>query len=115
MPKEQPENVRAVVEAFKALFGANVRPFGNPVVAGVSDGAEGVQWNAGIRDHEEAFLGVNLEGVEYRGFPVSSLIRRELQAPTLVEHATTIPNCHEIELSWRRDAWQFAARPCINE
>ena len=63
--------------AFTATFGIAGRPFGAPNGrwVGVSDDAKGVQWNAPL-DQEQgvAMLGVNLEGMEYKSWPIARLI-----------------------------------------
>ncbi|MDE2795442.1 MAG: hypothetical protein OXL34_11540 [Gemmatimonadota bacterium] len=51
-------------------------------ILGVSDGIEGVQWNAGCRARDgTVWLGVNLEGIKYDDWPVARLIERELSRP----------------------------------
>ena len=53
------------------------RPFGTPRgrYQGVSDNAEGVQWNAGVdREQGSSWLGVNLEGMAYDDWPIARLI-----------------------------------------
>ena len=54
--------------------------FGSPSrgVLGISDGNEGVQWNAGYRPGDGFVrLGVNLEGMRYDDWPVARLIEQE--------------------------------------
>ena len=74
-----------LLKAFGVKFNIDPRSFGQrgKQSYGASDGVEGVQWNLGIK-HEtgDAWLGVNLEGKEYAGWPVATLIRSELDNPT---------------------------------
>src|SRR5689334_6111475 len=68
-------------EAFINSFGPRCEPFGKQStwIGGVSDGAEGVQWNASFDPRDERqWVSVNLEGIEYNDWPVARLIRREL-------------------------------------
>ncbi|MDE0234381.1 MAG: hypothetical protein OXM62_05190 [bacterium] len=52
---------------------------------GISDGNEGVQWNAGYYSHDGAvWLGVNLEGMKYDDWPVARLIEREISRPLIL-------------------------------
>ena len=54
---------------FRNVFGCRGREFGSLSrgVLGVSDGNEGVQWNAGYYPRDGAvWLGVNLDGYEVR-------------------------------------------------
>jgi hypothetical protein len=77
-------------KAFTETFGQPCQPFGkrSTWIGGVSDGAPGVQWNASYdpRDRRQ-WVSVNLEGLEYEGWPVSRLIRRELADPKLLSVA----------------------------
>jgi hypothetical protein len=112
-----PEGDR-LTAAFKTTFGAAPRPFGtrSMPVGGVSDGAEGVQWNAKYdpRDRRQ-WASVNLEGMKYSGWPVARLIQRELRHPTLPALAARAGDPEGIEVRWRRDYWQASARPRILE
>ena len=72
------ERAGVVTDRFKDLFECAGRRFGSrPLgVLGVSDGVEGVQWNAWYSQREEtAWLGVNLEGKEYEDWPVRTTHR----------------------------------------
>jgi hypothetical protein len=75
-----------------------------------------VQWNASYdpRDRRQ-WVSVNLEGLEYEGWPVSRLIRRELASPRLLAVAEEKTVGLDIEVRWRRDYWQVQARPPIVE
>lgn len=104
--------------AFEQVVGGEPRPFGSSStrIGGVSDGNEGVQWNAGIHPDEEwRWVGVNLEGMEYSEWPVERLIRRELESPTLPGLARMVEDASLTEVIWRRDYWQAASRPKILE
>jgi hypothetical protein len=105
-------------KAFIAVFGEAHRPFGSRArrIGGFSDGNEGVQWNAGYNpDTGEAWVGVNLEGMEYRGWPVARLIQRELQTPMLPNLIRQVQSADSVVVRWRRDYWQAASRPSIDE
>ena len=96
--------------AFKSTFRIEGRPFGmsGSRWVGVSDDAKGVQWNAPL-DQEEGIviLGVNLEGMEYQGWPIARFIERELAQPMLTNMTADFG---DIVVSLMRDAWQAAAR-----
>ena len=104
---------------FRDVFGCRGREFGSLSrgVLGISDGNEGVQWNAGFYPHEGAFwLGVNLEGMKYDGWPVARLIERELSRPLLLaRYRPRVPRPDRVTVTWARDAWQYSARPSIRE
>ena len=105
---------RQVAGLFVRLFGCDGRPFGSKSLhqRGVSDGVEGVQWNAGCyADEETAWLGVNLEGMKYDDWPVSRLIERELSHPLLLkEYRPRVALPGKVRVTWTRDAWQAAIR-----
>jgi hypothetical protein len=105
-------------KAFIGTFGERHRPFGNRANArgGLSDGNEGVQWNAGIDPrNDRRWAGVNLEGMKYKGWPVARLIERELRAPTLPALIQRMEEADAAEVHWTRDYWQVSARPRIVE
>lgn len=107
-----------LIRAFTQVFGASNRPFGkrSAQAGGLSDGVEGVQWNAGYdRRSRELWVGVNLEGMRYTGWPVARLIRRELMQPTLPALGRSIAAAASIDVAWRRDFWQYTARLTIEE
>lgn len=109
-------DVEYLVSAFRSVFNVQPRPFGRSRARwqGVSDDARGVQWNAGVdRDEGTIWLGVNLEGMEYDGWPVARLIERELRRPVLLSLASS--DAPHVRLEWSRDAWQASARPPIRE
>jgi hypothetical protein len=104
-------------EAFIRVFGEVYRPFGNRGrVSGLSDGNQGVQWNAGYDPRNgRRWVGVNLEGMQYQDWPVAKLIRRELRRPTLPDLVQRLDATDPVEVRWRRDYWQAASRPPIEE
>ena len=111
-------NLHLLATAFNAVFRVSGRPFGTPHARyeGVSDDARGVQWNAGVdRERGVAWLGVNLEGMAYDGWPIARFIERELDRPTLPDLCGKSPEVGTITTSWTRDAWQAAARLPIAE
>ncbi len=104
--------------AFSRVFGSRWAPFGSPAlkVGGLSDGREGVQWNVALDPQDgRKWVGVNLEGMEYDDWPVARLIRRELREPRLFELLREHAGLAAVRLLWRRDYWQAAARPEIEE
>jgi hypothetical protein len=104
--------------AFTKVFGSRYESFGSPSLqaGGLSDGKKGVQWHVGYDPRDGVrFAGVNLEGMQYDGWPVARLIERELKAPTLVELVQREKNLGDVTLQWRRDYWQKQARPEIVE
>ena len=84
---------------------------------GISDGREGVQWNAAyFRSQQTASLGVNLEGMKYDDWPVARLIERELSQPLLLtEYRARVARPEMVTVRWHRDAWQAAIRVPIKE
>lgn len=83
---------------------------------GYSDGVHGVQWNIAIyRDSSEIYLGVNLEGMKYSGWPIATFIQSEMAQPTLEEIKAEIEKPDRIRLTLSRDAWQGPSRPDIVE
>lgn len=109
----------AVIRLFREVFQCEGRRFGGPSqrVVGISDGLEGVQWNAGYCQREEtAWLGVNLEGMRYDDWPVARLIEREIADPLLLtEYRARVERPDLVTASWKRDAWQVRSRLPIRE
>ena len=109
----------ALKSCFRDVFGCRGRDFGSLSrgVLGISDGNEGVQWNAGYypRD-DEVWLGVNLEGMKYDDWPVARLIEREISRPLLLTgYRRKVARPDRVTVIWARDAWQYAARRRIKE
>jgi hypothetical protein len=105
-------------KAFADVFRAQPRPFGkrSTHIGGVSDGNAGVQWNAGYDPRDgRRWLGVNLEGMQYDGWPIARLINRELRRPTLPELIEQLGDTDPITLLLTRDYWQATSRPAIRE
>lgn len=104
---------------FRDVFRCRGREFGSlPLgLLGISDGNEGVQWNAGYHTRDgAAWLGVNLEGMKYDDWPVARLIERELSRPLLLaRYRRQVPRPDRVTVSWARDAWRYSARPPIRE
>ena len=109
----------ALKRCFRDVFRCRGRGFGSRPrgVLGISDGNEGVQWNAGYRPRDGAArLGVNLEGMKYDDWPVARLIERELARPLLLApYRRWVARPGEVIVRWTRDAWQGPARPPIRE
>ena len=113
------ERARLVTDLFEDLFQRPGKPFGSASIGwmGVHDGVEGVQWNAWYsRPEQTAWMGVNLEGMLYDGWPVARLIERELLLPLLLTHfRPQVTRPAKVRVSWRRDAWQGPIRVKIME
>lgn len=94
------------------------RPFGQwrSPGFGLSDGVGGVQWNIFVnREDQEIWLGVNLEGMAYRGWPIATFILSEIARPTLGLIKAKVGEPERIQLTFSRDAWQITARLSIAE
>ena len=104
---------------FRDIFQCRGRDFGSPSrgVLGISDGNEGVQWNAGYYPGDGAvWLGVNLEGMKYDDWPVARLIEREISRPLLLtRYRPQVARPDKVTVLWSRDAWQYSARRLIRE
>jgi hypothetical protein len=107
-------NYEIAVKAFNSILGINGKDFGKG--KGVSDGKKGVQWNISVNDENgEAKLGVNLEGIEYNNWPISTFLKNELDNPRLPSISKYITHANKIHIKLDRDAWQYQARPPIKE
>ena len=119
MRKRPNDQAGVVTGLFRDLFECDGQPFGSPSlgVLGISDGIEGVQWNAWYSQREETawWLGVNLEGKKYDGWPIARLVKREISRPLLLtdEYRVRKPEC--VTVKWTRDVWQFGNRVRIKE
>lgn len=113
------EHARVVAGLFESSFGHPGHPFGSSPIGwmGVHDGTRGVQWNAWYsRPEQTAWIGVNLEGMLYDGWPVARLIERELCRPLLLaRYRSKVARPGEVIVNWRRDAWQGPGRVKIRE
>ena len=96
---------------FRDVFGCRGREFGSLSrgILGISDGNEGAQWNAGYYPRDGAvWLGVNLEGMKYDGWPVARLIEREISRPLLLtRYRRKVARPDKVTVLWARDAWQY--------
>lgn len=105
-------------QAFIKVFGGQHRPFGSRSIrtGGLSDAIQGVQWNAGYDpDDGSRWVGVNLEGMQYDGWPIARLIKREFQVPTLPRLISEVGDTDPMCVNLARDYWQVQARPKITE
>ena len=105
-------------EAFRQVFKL-VKPetFGHGR-EGRHDGNEGVQWNAWVDQGGDGLVsghvGVNLEGMEYDGWPIARLIDRELGSFSLFKTIKTIASVdkpEDITVRWTRDVWVGSKLP----
>jgi hypothetical protein len=110
-----------LISAFATEFGVTVTDghrFGSVSLGwlGVCDGAEGVQWNTWLhRNENAAYVGVNLEGLKYDGWPIARFIEREFRHPRLFDVVRTLDAPGDVQMIFHRDAWRFASRPAIEE
>ena len=113
------ERAEVVIDLFRDLLDCAGRRFGSLSLGllGISDGQDGVQWNAWYsRSEQTAWLGVNLEGKKYDDWPVARLIERELSHPLLLtEYRARVAKPERVTVSWWRDAWQVSSRVPIKE
>ena len=104
---------------FRDVFRCRGRDFGSPPlgVLGISDGNEGVQWNAAYYPRDGAVeLGVNLDGMKYDDWPVARLIEREISRPLLLtRYRRKVARPGRVTVILARDAWQYSARRRIKE
>jgi hypothetical protein len=106
-----------VMQAFRLNFDIEPRPFGQKgdAVSGYSDGRKGLQWNIVVNsDTGVISLGVNLEGMKYKDWPITNLLLNERKHAKLLG-LCDIERASEIQVRMSRDAWQAAARPLIKE
>lgn len=108
----------SLLQAFAAHLGIKGRPFGqlNKPVFGLSDGAEGVQWNIAIfTDTGLIRTGVNLEGQQYVDWPIREFILSELENPRIDKVVAELDQPDSVFVRFVRDAWQVQSRPNIVE
>ena len=104
--------------AFTKVFGSKWREFGNAAtgITGFSDAREGVQWQVGYDAQADVrWAGINLEGMQYDGWPITRLIEREVREISLPDTIRKNPQLNDVILIWHRDYWQATARPVIAE
>ncbi|HGK7504820.1 GIY-YIG nuclease family protein [Kluyvera cryocrescens] len=107
-----------LLQSFCEALGVKGRAFGqlNKPFFGMSDGYEGVQWNISVNTQTDNIsIGVNLEGMMYKDWPIARLIRTELTNPELLNVIPQLENPDVIFMTFSRDAWQVASRPEIKE
>lgn len=105
-----------LLQLFTSVLKVKGRPFGqlNKPRFGMSDGNDGVQWNISIStDSGTICLGVNLEGMKYKGWPISRFILSEIAKPKIAEIGAELKNPKDVYIRFSRDAWQVTARPDI--
>lgn len=105
-----------LTDVFKTILGVSGRPFGgtSKTYDGMSDDADGVQWNvATFKDKpQRARIGVNLEGMKYKDWPIARFIESELKRRALLSMPV---EKDKIYVGFFRDAWQVTNRPAIEE
>lgn len=107
-----------LLKLFTLSLNIKGRPFGqlNKPVFGISDGNEGVQWNLAISTKDNtARIGVNLEGMKYKNWPISKFITSELNSPEFEQVSQSLTSPDNIFIRFSRDAWQVTSRPQIKE
>jgi len=107
-----------LLQLFASTLNVKGRPFGqlNKPSFGMSDGNAGVQWNLSVStDAEDVRMGVNLEGMKYRNWPISKFILSEINNPKIEQVKSNLNNPDKISIHFSRDAWQVTARPFIVE
>lgn len=107
-----------LMDSFTEFLAIKGRPFGqlNRPIFGISDGKEGVQWNLAIYPEDRlARIGVNLEGMQYIGWPIAKFILAELESSTIQELTAKLVDPGSIIVRFVRDAWQVSSRPIIRE
>jgi len=102
-----PDAALKLVEAFRReLDLPEVKLFNNPVSAGASDGHAGVQWSAYLSKSDGyAYLGVNLEGMKYDGWPIARLIQNEISQVRVLELLGLVPESADARVKLWRDVW----------
>ena len=107
-----------LLQLFASLLNVKGRPFGqlNKPSFGMSDGNEGVQWNLSVStDTDIVRLGVNLEGMKYRNWPITKFILSEIDNPKISEITAKMDFPDNIFIRFSRDAWQVTSRSTIIE
>ena len=106
-----------LLQVFSSLLNIKGKPFGRVRTGfGMSDGAEGVQWNISVSPGAEMVrLGVNLEGMKYKDWPIASFILSEISKPEVEMLKNKVDKPDEVYISFFRDAWQYSTRRVIEE
>lgn len=112
-------NCLAVEIAFRAVFKPTSPRYFSGIgrrYVGLSDRPDGVQWS-GWHNHVDnvAELAVNLEGMEYDGWPVGRLIDREQHDPILRSIAVAVSLQDDVRIAWWRDAWATYKQPIAED
>ncbi|MFL5386349.1 MAG: hypothetical protein ACJ8GN_27845 [Longimicrobiaceae bacterium] len=97
-----------IADAFERVFRRPGTPFGSAALhwGGLHDGNEGVQWNVGLDPRgPERWIGVNLEGMKYNGWPIARLIAKELKRATLPDFVASRRELETVHLVMERDFW----------
>ena len=114
-----PHFADSLMSCFREVFECRGKEFGRRSgrVVGLSDDNDGVQWHAPYYVREgAAWLGVNLEGKEYEGWPVARFIERELSRPLLLtRYRRRVPSPERVMVRWTREAWQAGYRIAIKD
>jgi Arc/MetJ-type ribon-helix-helix transcriptional regulator len=91
--------------------------FGSDAIghAGFSDGNAGAQWNAWVgrssgEADETAYLGANIEGLKYAGWPIADIALQETRDPRVFSAIARVPRPESITAIWWMDAWQGRIR-----
>jgi hypothetical protein len=117
-PSEWMALAESVNGAFISVFGGRHRKFGTKGLGllGVCDDARGAQWSAATDlQSGQSWLAVNLEGIQYDGWPIARFIERELASPELPALQGAVAHPDQLIVSMSRDAWQAAGRVRILE
>jgi hypothetical protein len=109
-PKLSPRQEReaaALHAALAALLGVAPKPFDDELFVGAHDGVDGVQWHVSLdrQDMITRRFAVNLEGLEYRNWPIARFIARELEAPKLFDTVAGADPLRKVCVQLTRDAW----------
>lgn len=106
-----------ILNVFNSILKINGRQFGQngKEYYGLSDDAKGVQWNIAIsKENKNTRLGVNLEGMKYKDWPIAKFIENEKNKMSLC-NTGELSQADKIIVGFYRDAWQCASRPDIDE
>ena len=118
LSKHGSDEYAEILQSFCEVLGVKGRAFGqlNKPFFGMSDGNEGVQWNISVcTQNNNIRMGVNLEGIKYKDWPIAKLIKSELAVPGLLSVIQKLDSEDEINMTFYRDAWQVVSRPEIRE
>jgi hypothetical protein len=97
----------SIANAFERVFKREGTAFGSAALSwgGMHDGVEGTQWNVGVDPRTpNRWVGVNLEGLKYDGWPLARLLAKELRKATLPTLASN-PRLASVRVSMEREFW----------